>query len=206
MFSKYIQFPKFSKHASIVIGRHGSCVKGLISKYGVTIAIPKIGDVKPEDKDKFPFIFVGGEDERKVHEASIHIFQLVITSMTRERLELLNNIPMLEESRKELDVKSAELVVQEDTIKGLKAKHVKLKNVASALICSTEMNCAGEMVQRSTPVERVGAEEPTTPEYSPHSPTFVKRDMSEDDAEGSTHIQWSMLNDADFCPEHHQKK
>jgi len=103
-----------------VIGKGGNCIKHLIEEFGVRIAVPLEKQVLPGDKDKFPFIYIGGDDPKKVHEATIRVFELVLMSMSRERGMLLRVKNNVDELGSELQYKDLKIFEQKEQIAELK--------------------------------------------------------------------------------------
>lgn len=121
LYSQFVQFPAGSNHAAIVIGKGGACLKSLSTEFrGVRIAIPTESQVLPQDKSKFPFIYIGGADAKMVHEATIRVFELVMTSMTRERFNLLSENAKIEKLEEDIQYKDLKIFEQKEQIADLK--------------------------------------------------------------------------------------
>ena len=64
---------------------------------GCNIVQPKWKDVKPEHKKLFPFFYIEGPTEGHVLDAAVRVMKLLMTSMSRERFDLLKAADEFEE-------------------------------------------------------------------------------------------------------------
>ena len=116
---QFIQFPEGSHHAAIVIGKGGTAIKALMVQFRVKISIPKKEHVKPQDMGMFPFIHVSGR-MKEVNAATLHIYELVYTSMFRERGNLLKVKRELDDVGQTLQHMDVQKFEYEEQIKELK--------------------------------------------------------------------------------------
>ena len=64
---------------------------------GCNIVQPKFSDVRPEHKKLFPFFWIEGPTNGHVLDASVAVMKLLMTSMSRERFDILKTVDELEE-------------------------------------------------------------------------------------------------------------
>lgn len=89
---EFVQFPKQNggwQHSKIVFGKGHSCINTLMAETGCNIVQPKWKDVKPEHKKLFPFFYIEGPSTGHVLDATVRVMKLLMTSMSRERFDLL---------------------------------------------------------------------------------------------------------------------
>ena len=107
-----IQFPKQNggwQHSKIVFGRGHSCINTLMADTGCNIVQPKWTDVKPEHKKMFPFFYIEGPSQVQVLDASVRVMKLLMTSMSRERFDLIKAADELEEIVQHQKIKIADM-------------------------------------------------------------------------------------------------
>ena len=107
-----IQFPKQNggwQHSKIVFGKGHSCINTLMSETGCNIVQPKWTDVKPEHKKMFPFFYIEGPSQVQVLDASVRVMKLLMTSMSRERFDLIKAADELEEIVQHQKIKIADM-------------------------------------------------------------------------------------------------
>ena len=111
-----IQFPKQNggwQHSKIVFGKGHSCINTLMRETGCNIIQPKWTDVKPEHKKMFPFFYIEGPTETHVLDASVRVMKLLMTSMSRERFNLLKAADEFEEIIEHQKLKIADMEQQQ---------------------------------------------------------------------------------------------
>ena len=97
---QFVQFPKQNggwQHSKIVFGKGHSCINTLMAETGCNIVQPKWKDVKPEHKKLFPFFYIEGPTGGHVLDAAVRVMKLLMTSMSRERFDLLKAADEFEE-------------------------------------------------------------------------------------------------------------
>ena len=107
-----IQFPKQNggwQHSKIVFGKGHSCINTLMADTGCNIVQPKWTDVKPEHKKMFPFFYIEGPSQVQVLDASVRVMKLLMTSMSRERFDLIKAVDELEEIVQHQKIKIADM-------------------------------------------------------------------------------------------------
>lgn len=110
--NQIIQFPKQNggwQHSKIVFGKGHSCINTLMSETGCNIVQPKWTDVKPEHKKMFPFFYIEGPTQVQVLDASVRVMKLLMTSMSRERFDLIKAADELEEIVEHQKLKIADM-------------------------------------------------------------------------------------------------
>ena len=111
-----IQFPKQNggwQHSKIVFGKGHSCINTLMRETGCNIVQPKWTDVKPEHKKLFPFFYIEGPSEVHVLDAAVRVMKLLMTSMSRERFDLLKAADEFEEIIEHQKLKIADMEQQQ---------------------------------------------------------------------------------------------
>lgn len=177
-FEYYIRFPAKSKHAAIVIGKGHSTINALKDEFSgkegwekVVIAVPKFKDVKEEHKKMFPFIFVGGRDLKRVHGATIRVYELLLTSISRERVGIFHELARKDAVVEECRRKDAIIASLNSKIDELKSK-------------------VGEpsvFTPKSPPyVPQSPVYSPNSPPYVPQSPEYSPSSPVEDGASSAT--------------------
>lgn len=159
-FEYYIRFPAKSKHAAIVIGKGHSTINALKDEFSgkeawekVVIAVPKFKDVKEEHKKMFPFIFVGGRDLKRVHDATIRVYGLLLISISRERVEIFHELARKDTVVEECRRKDAIIASLNSKIDELKSK-------------------VGETPKSPPYVPQSPVYSPSSPSYTPKSPSY----------------------------------
>ena len=107
-----IQFPKQNggwQHSKIVFGRGHSCINTLMAETGCNIVQPKWTDVKAEHKKMFPFFYIEGPTQVQVLDASVRVMKLLMTSMSRERFDLIKAADELDEIVQHQKLKIADM-------------------------------------------------------------------------------------------------
>ena len=110
--TQIIQFPKQMggwQHSKIVFGKGHSCINKLMRETGCNIVQPKFSDVRPEHKKLFPFFWIEGPTNGHVLDASVAVMKLLMTSMSRERFDLLKSVDELEEIVQHQKLKIADM-------------------------------------------------------------------------------------------------
>ena len=76
---------------------------------GCNIVQPKWSDVKPEHKKMFPFFYIEGPSQVQVLDASVRVMKLLMTSMSRERFDLIKAADELDEIVQHQKLKIADM-------------------------------------------------------------------------------------------------
>ena len=109
---QFVQFPKQNggwQHSKIVFGKGHSCINTLMAETGCNIVQPKWKDVKPEHKKLFPFFYIEGPSQAHVLDAAVRVMKLLMTSMSRERFDLLKAADEFEEIIEHQKLKIADM-------------------------------------------------------------------------------------------------
>ena len=80
-----------------------------MAETGCNIVQPKWKDVKPEHKKLFPFFYIEGPSESHVLDAAVRVMKLLMTSMSRERFDLLKAADEFEEIIEHQKLKIADM-------------------------------------------------------------------------------------------------
>ena len=80
-----------------------------MAETGCNIVQPKWTDVKPEHKKMFPFFYIEGPSELHVLDAAVRVMKLLMTSMSRERFDLIKAADELEEIVQHQKLKIADM-------------------------------------------------------------------------------------------------
>jgi hypothetical protein len=107
-----IQFPKQNggwQHSKIVFGSGHRCIDTLKKETGCNIVQPKWTDVKAEHKKMYPFFYIEGPTQVQVLDASVRVMKLLMTSMSRERFDLIKAADELEEIVQHQKLKIADM-------------------------------------------------------------------------------------------------
>ena len=93
-FSEIVQYPKQGtgwQHSRIVFGKGHSCINKLQTETNCRIVAPKFSEVREEHKRMFPFFYIEGATRENVLDASVKVMKLLMTSMSRERHDLIRD-------------------------------------------------------------------------------------------------------------------
>ena len=93
-FSEIVQYPKQGtgwQHSRIVFGKGHSCINKLQTETKCRIVAPKFSEVREEHKRMFPFFYIEGATRENVLDASVKVMKLLMTSMARERHDLIRD-------------------------------------------------------------------------------------------------------------------
>ena len=80
-----------------------------MAETGCNILQPKWTDVKPEHKKLFPFFYIEGPSTGHVLDATVRVMKLLMTSMSRERFDLLKAADEFEEIIEHQKLKIADM-------------------------------------------------------------------------------------------------